>query len=201
MTPLLIELFAGTGEVSQQFAARGWMTCAFDIQRDFAWPDDLPHILADVHQLAALARIHNAPIAHRPALLWCSPPCQEYSLAARRPPEFSPDLRLWRASTDLHQLTGFPHIIENVSGAQRYHGAAAHHFGKVYLWGDAVPPLLPQGPRWKDPTHKSQRSTYRLRSRIPTALSSSIADFHTAHVLATGAVYPRSGVDAQARAG
>jgi hypothetical protein len=179
-TPLFIELFCGTGALCQEFSRRGWHCCGVDIRRDYAWPPEIPHLEIDIHSLTIDHReINSTAAGHRRILLWASPPCQEYSLAARRPPGFQPDTTLWRISTDLAARIGCPYIIENASGAQRWHGPAAHHFGKVYLWGSGVPPLLPQGPRWKDRTHKSQHSTARLRAVIPSELVQAIADFHS----------------------
>jgi hypothetical protein len=200
---LLIELFAGTGTISAAFHAHGWYTCGFDLTQDYTWPPELPHITADVRDLHRQAAEHRdlhsparglrnsqpapgpprhpQPAAGPPGiLLWASPPCEEYSLAARRPPGFRPDTTLWQISADLAAAVACPYIIENVSGAQRWHGPAANHFGKIYLWGTGVPPLLPRGPRWKDRTHKTLRSTYRLRSAVPAELAEAIAAFHTA---------------------
>ena len=35
--------------------------------------------------------------------------------------------------------------MENVRNAQDFVGVATHHCGPFYLWGSAVPPLMPQG--------------------------------------------------------
>lgn len=35
--------------------------------------------------------------------------------------------------------------MENVRAAQRFIGDAANHCGPFYLWGNAVPPIMPQG--------------------------------------------------------
>jgi hypothetical protein len=35
--------------------------------------------------------------------------------------------------------------MENVRAAQQFVGKAVHHCGAFHLWGNAVPPLMPQG--------------------------------------------------------
>lgn len=35
--------------------------------------------------------------------------------------------------------------MENVRSAEAFVGQAVHHAGPFYLWGNAVPPLLPRG--------------------------------------------------------
>lgn len=67
-------------------------------------------------------------------------------------------------------------VLENVCGAQKFLGAPVGHYGKFYLWGDGVPALLPQGPRWKEKYKMRSRSRH-LRARIPGELASAIAHY------------------------
>jgi len=45
----------------------------------------------------------------------------------------------------MFQRSGIPFVMENVRPAQKFVGNAVNHVGPFYLWGNAVPPLLPQG--------------------------------------------------------
>jgi hypothetical protein len=54
-------------------------------------------------------------------------------------------LKLFNHCREQFTISGIHHIQENVRPAQKFVGTAANHCGPFYLWGNAVPPLLPQG--------------------------------------------------------
>jgi hypothetical protein len=54
-------------------------------------------------------------------------------------------LRLFEHTRAICEASGIPHVIENVRCAQKFVGRANGRCGSFYLWGDAVPPLMPQG--------------------------------------------------------
>lgn len=41
--------------------------------------------------------------------------------------------------------SGLPYVMENVRSAQKFVGNANQHCGPFYVWGNATPPLMPQG--------------------------------------------------------
>ncbi len=64
-----------------------------------------------------------------------------------RPPVPYPEMgiRLFNHTRSICEASGVPYVIENVAGAQRFVGKSAGHAGSFHLWGNAVPPVLPQG--------------------------------------------------------
>jgi hypothetical protein len=58
-----------------------------------------------------------------------------------------PDLgiKLFNHTRAICEASAVPYVIENVRAAQQFVGSAVHHCGPFYLWGNAVPPLMPQG--------------------------------------------------------
>lgn len=167
--PLLIELCSGTGRISAAFLALGWTCIGIDLRRDRDYPGQL--IIQDVRTLDG----HRCAGA---SLIWASPPCTEFSLARypKRAPDHTPDLSILDACFRIAADARTPIILENVYGLTRWLGAPAHHYGKFYLWGNGVPALLPQGPRWKDRQKIHHRSP-RLRAQIPDELAAAIANF------------------------
>jgi len=116
MNGIVLDLFSGTRAATAPWARRGYDVICLDID-----PATRPDILGDVRAL---------PINARPAFLWASPPCQEYSLA--RVDEDStriqgvnqirggPDLSLWDATiAAIRELAPRYWVIENVRGACR----------------------------------------------------------------------------------
>jgi hypothetical protein len=56
-------------------------------------------------------------------------------------------IRLFNHTRSILEAAGIPYIMENVRGAQKFVGDAVHHCGPFYLWGTAVPPLIPRNIR------------------------------------------------------
>lgn len=52
---------------------------------------------------------------------------------------------LFNHTRSICEESGVPYVMENVRPAQNFVGRAVHHCGPFYLWGNAVPLLLPQG--------------------------------------------------------
>jgi hypothetical protein len=79
-----------------------------------------------------------------------SSPCEEFSLWGLR--HFNPNpaypemgIKLFNHCRAVLEESGIPYIMENVRAAQKFVGKADHHCGAFHLWGNAVPPLMPQG--------------------------------------------------------
>ncbi len=166
----VVDLCCGTGGWTDAFLRRGLSVVGFDIRRDFRYHGEL--VLQDVWSLTGQQFLGVR-------LIVASPPCQEFSHA--RAPALKhncrPDLSIVESCFRLAREAQVPLVLENVHGAQRWLGPARHHWGKFYLWGDGVPALLPDGPRWKE-RWKSRHRSPMLKARIPDELAEAVAAFH-----------------------
>jgi hypothetical protein len=126
-TPLAVELFSGTGGATAAFKEHGWRVVTVDIDGRHR-----PDIVADVRRLP----LRLGPDVDRPVeLLWCSPPCTEFSDANPNKP-LRPSLDLYRASlAAVRALRPRFWIIENVRGAIPFFGIPAQKIGPWCLWG------------------------------------------------------------------
>jgi len=174
MKPLCIDLFTGLGGWAEGFKAEGYSVIGFDIDPRFA--KDSPcdeFVLADVRNLDG-RRFKDARV------IVASPPCNEFSSLRRgvNPLGREPDMTCVEAVWRIRDDAGVPTILENVCGAQRFLGPAAHR-GSRYLWGDIG--LLPTMPLenkvgavakvWKPTIDNGKRLVspkWRSRDRSPT---------------------------------
>lgn len=81
-----------------------------------------------------------------------SSPCENFTLFRMahfhpKPPYPELGIKLFNHSRGMLEAAGIPYIMENVAGAEDFVGRAVHHCGSFYLWGTAVPPLIPKGIR------------------------------------------------------
>src|SRR5437870_5082538 len=170
--PTVIDLCCGTGAWSRAFMRLGFRAIGFDIRRwrGHSYPGEL--ILQDVRD------IDGRKLSGCTCIV-ASPPCTEFSYA--RPPwpqDLQPrSLEVVHACIQIACDARAPLVLENVLGLRRWLGAPRHHYGKFYLWGDGVPALLPEGPRWKDKQKQVHRSPL-LRAKIPDELASAISHYH-----------------------
>jgi hypothetical protein len=102
--------------------------------------------LGFAHQDLAVDR----SIAGHYDFICASSPCEQFSV--HRMKMFHPDpqypalgIKLFNHARELCEESGLPYIMENVQTAQDFVGHAVNHAGSFYLWGNAVPPLLPKG--------------------------------------------------------
>ena len=133
---LMLDLCSGFGGASAAMAEHGWRVVKLDIE-----PRVHPHIVGDLRSL---------PLRPFPVdLLWVSVPCTDYSRNdlpwfRDEPP---PDLALWKAAEQvIAEWQPSWWVMENVRGAQRWHGKATVHFGSRFLWSNL--PAFVQ-PVWK----------------------------------------------------
>jgi hypothetical protein len=163
MRLLMLDLFSGLGGASAAMRERPW----WRVVRVDINPAVRPDIVADVRTLW-----WHGP---RPALVWASPPCVEFS---REDMPWSrtgqaPDLSLITATLRfLRDAQPTFWVLENTRGAQRWIGRAPYHAGPFYLWA-YYPPF-----RAVVRVHKELLpSTADLRrAQIPYALSAALAD-------------------------
>lgn len=156
----MLDLFAGKLGWAKAFLDRGWDVTAVDLVR----PDDIPSgcnfVQADVLQIEVsrsglfTIREHDdrGPILweYRPDFMCASSSCEEFSKFGMRcfnpnPPYPELGITLFNHTRNLGERSGVPYVMENVRAAQQFVGTAKHHCGPFYLWGTAVPPLMPQG--------------------------------------------------------
>lgn len=79
-----------------------------------------------------------------------SSPCEKFSLFRMahfhpNPPYPELGIKLFNHTRELCEASEVPYVMENVAGAEDFVGPAAHRCGPFYLWGNAVPPLMPRG--------------------------------------------------------
>jgi hypothetical protein len=149
MKPLCIDLFCGLGGWTEGFLAEGWDVIGFDIEQHVYGAHRYPAQLV----LQDVRTIHGSQFKDADMIV-ASSPCQEFSYRAmpwKRAKALGPPLlgmelfsQAARIQREACEAAGhhIPMIQENVRGAQKYVGRAAHHFGSYYLWGD-VPALMP----------------------------------------------------------
>jgi hypothetical protein len=143
-----------------------------------------------------------------------SSPCEEFSVHGMK--HFHPNpkypemgLKLFNHTRLICEVAEVPYVMENVRPAQKFVGPAVAHCGPFYLWGNGVPPLLPQGIRKNmdmgssivvkgmsreeikayrrkfDLTRNSSKSKARKEATakaatIPAALANAVADYASA---------------------
>ena len=169
--PIMIDLCCGTGGWSDPFLERGWTCIGFDVRRDPRYRGQI--VIHDVRTL------HGLEFASAGVIV-ASPPCTEFSRAKpeNNQPGHCPDMSVVEACFRIARESGVPLVLENVHSAQKWLGSSVNHFGPFHLWGNGVPALLPQGPRWKDRIKGLHRSPH-LRARIPEELASAIAHHYS----------------------
>lgn len=148
----MLDLFAGELGWSKSFSMREWECVCVDLKRPSHIPDHCTFVQMDVLEIG-----HHLPRftfgidwVREFDFICASSPCEQFStLRNFRPPVPYPELgiKLFNHTRRICEESGVPYIVENVAGAMRYVGKAVNHCGPFYLWGNAVPPILPHGIR------------------------------------------------------
>jgi hypothetical protein len=99
-------------------------------------------------------------------------------------------IRLFNHTRELCEKSGLPYVMENVRGAVQFVGNPAGRCGPFCLWGNAVPPILPQGitkSKWKPKEGRpgnfapewnmNKRQRKAIMATIPIELAACIADY------------------------
>ncbi len=156
----LLDLFCGRFGWSRAFAARGWECVGVDLVEPPEIPQGCRFIKADVmsvslygdgRRIGALYDVAKNWHAIEPLDFICaSSPCEQFSLFRMRhfhpnPPYPELGIKLFNHARSICEASGVPYILENVYAAQQFIGRANHHCGPYYLWGNGVPPIMPQG--------------------------------------------------------
>lgn len=200
----LLDLFCGRWGWSRAFAARGWECVGVDL----IWPDEIPDgcrfIRANVMALLCENKkfIHVYPLeesepkgmvyAFRPDFIIASSPCEQFSVHGMKnfhpnPPYPELGIKLFAHARLLCEAAGIPYVLENVRAAQQFVGNAVNHCGPFYLWGNSVPPIMPQGilkgrrlmtGGYKgQTTGKSDKAAAAIIATIPPELANCVADY------------------------
>jgi len=155
--PRLLDLFSGRWGWSRAFAARGWHCVGIDLVAPPEIPENCHFIQADILNLEwqcdgflCANDGYNTPVTDRIDFICASSPCEEFSvwgMANFHPnpeyPEFG--IKLFNHTRAICEGSGLGYVMENVRPAEKFVGIADNHCGPFYLWGNAVPPILPQG--------------------------------------------------------
>lgn len=154
----MLDLFCGRFGWSKAFAARGWECVGVDLVAppdvpegctfvagnilDLRWQDDVGFFLACDGIPYRILGFFDFACA--------SSPCEEFSLFGMshfhpNPPYPAIGIQLFNHTRATLEESGVRYVMENVRPARDFVGAPAHHCGPFYLWGNSVPPLMPQG--------------------------------------------------------
>jgi hypothetical protein len=208
----MLDLFCGRFGWALEFLARGWDVTAIDIVRPEYVPEGIEFVQCDVLQLrnwgrriGVPAQIFGALWSTRPDFVCASSSCEEFSKWGLRcffpePPFPEMGVKLFTHTQQLCESAEVPYVMENVRAAQRFVGKAVNHCGPFYLWGNAVPPLMPQGiikgmtrralghydykgePGWNTKNERANRrqsgdAAAGLAATIPPELANCVADY------------------------
>jgi hypothetical protein len=142
----MLDLFCGRLGWSKAFLARGWKVTAVDLVRPPEIPEGVTFIQSDI-LCWTLADVGW----HSPDFICASPPCEQFSVHCmkftKKKDHPYPELgvKLFKQARYLCNGSEKPHVVENVRCAQQFVEPAVAHAGSFYLWGNAIPPLLPKG--------------------------------------------------------
>lgn len=141
----MLDLFCGKLGWSRIFAKRGWECVCVDLIEP---PEIIPgcrFYREDILRLAV-----DGDYASQFDFICASTPCEKFSVFQIK--NFHPDppypelgVRLFNHTRAMLESSGVPYVMENVRAAEQFVGRAVNHSGSFYLWGNAVPPLLPKG--------------------------------------------------------
>jgi hypothetical protein len=181
----LLDLFCGRWGWSRAFAARGWECWGIDLVSSPLPAANARFFCADILDVLTLENF-------RPDFIVASSPCGQFSVHGMKhfhpnPPYPELGIKLFNHTRQLCEASGVPYVMENVRAAQKFVGHAVHHCGSFYLWGNAVPPIMPQGilkgrrlmaGGYKGQTpSKSDKGAAAIIATIPIELANSVCDY------------------------
>lgn len=151
----LLDLFCGRWGWSKAFAARGWECVGVDLAEPPEIPQGCTFIKADVLEVTDITPSRTSDrsisVCHiAPDFIVASSPCEQFSVHGMKhfhpnPPYPELGIKLFNHTRQICEASGVPYVMENVKPAENFVGQAVNHCGPFYLWGNAVPPILPQG--------------------------------------------------------
>lgn len=141
----LLDLFCGRWGWSKAFAKRGWDCVGVDLTAPPEIPAGCEFLQMDVLTITA------DWIKEKGFDFICaSSPCEQFSVHGMKhfhpnPPYPELGIRLFEHTLAICEASGVPYVMENVRAAQQFVGNAQWRCGSFHLWGNSVPPLMPQG--------------------------------------------------------
>ena len=155
----MLDLFCGRGGWTNAFLERGWECVGVDnkpqpnYRGELLLADILLQLRIDVDGYFYLICPERRSTVHRLGyfdFICGSSPCENFTCVQLR--NFFPEpkypalgVSLFNHTRQLCWESRRPWVMENVRAAQEFVGPAVTHCGPFYLWGNAVPPLMPQG--------------------------------------------------------
>jgi hypothetical protein len=187
----MLDLFAGQLGWSKAFLARGWEVVAIDLVRPAEIPKGCTFIQRDILDISS----GRYGLPCEPDFICASSPCEEFSVHGM--PHFHPNpkypelgIKFFEHTRAICEASGVPYVMENVRTAQQFVGPAENHCGPFYLWGNAVPPIFPQGiskAKWyrragkpgnfADALNLSKSRRKALLATIPPELANCVAEY------------------------
>lgn len=139
----MLDLFCGRGGWTNAFLDAGWEVIGVDLEHHACYSGRF--VCADVLDLTVdFIREMGADF------ICASSPCEQFSVHGMR--HFHPNpkypelgIRLFNHTRAICEAGGLPYVMENVRPARMFVGSSVGHAGPFYLWGNAVPPILPRG--------------------------------------------------------
>lgn len=200
----MLDLFCGRWGWSREFAARGWECVGVDLTEPPEIPSGCTFVKVDVLRI----RFHPAigmfyldsknpsesELLGRFDFICASSPCENFSLFRMahfhpKPPYPTVGLELFNHTRRLCEESGVLYVMENVAGAEDFLGRAQHRCGPFYLWGNAVPPLMPRNIKKgikhaegfrKDMTPEEKRACRLQDTMLRSGSKSKVRKQHTA---------------------
>jgi hypothetical protein len=179
----MLDLFCGRGGWTNAFLDRGWECVGVDIVHH-------PDYRGEFIQRSVLEL--DAAFLRSFDFICASSPCEQFSVHGLKcfypdPPHPELGVELFNHTWSICEASGTPYVMENVRSSQQFVGNAVNHCGPFYLWGSAVPPILPQGilkgRRLKKGGYKGQtpgrtdRGAAAIVATIPPELANCVAEY------------------------
>lgn len=138
----ILDLFCGRFGWGRVFAERGWEVVGVDLVEPPFLPPNCQFERRDILEM-------TWPFGEFD-FICASSPCEQFSVHGMKhfhpnPPYPELGIKLFNHTRSLCEASGLPYVMENVRAAQQFVGKAVNHCGPFYLWGNAVPPLMPEG--------------------------------------------------------
>lgn len=184
----MLDLFCGRGGWTNAFLERGWEVVGVDLVRSADYRGEF--IEANVLSITSILDFD---------FVCASSVCDGFASFGMKhfrpnPPFPKSEIDLFVHTQSICAESGLPYVMENVRTAQQFVGLAVSHCGPFYLWGNAVPPIMPQGiskAKWRSNVlhgrnapgnfapelnlPKKQRKA--LLATIPPELANCVADY------------------------
>ena len=195
MTLRLLDLFCGRFGWSRAFAARGWECVGVDLVEPPEIPQGCNFVEMDVLSIGYGSPRFSFGIdwIREFDFIVASSPCQDFSKTCKggmgcfypNAPYPHLAIQLFNHTRMLCEFAGIFYVMENVRGAEQWVGIAKHHCGPFYLWGSAVPPLMPKGitkcttnmGNWNHNRKDGPQKSAAKLATIPPELANCVADY------------------------